>query len=68
MATSADVPALIALVNTLATEPNVLVIDPIDPAAGCHRQQLQVTMNNAVAFALYRKCGFTVEGVLMMRP
>jgi GNAT superfamily N-acetyltransferase len=138
--TAADVPALIALVNALATEPNFLFINPIDPVAGvaivkshldaiaanrneivlvaregselvglvtglrgthparrgaidiglgvlpdhrrrgigrvlmlglerwalsvgCHRLQLRVTTENAAAFALYRKCGFLVEGV-----
>jgi RimJ/RimL family protein N-acetyltransferase len=32
-------------------------------AAGCHRLQLRVTTENAAAIALYRKCGFTVEGI-----
>jgi L-phenylalanine/L-methionine N-acetyltransferase len=139
--TSGEVPALITLVNSLATEPNFLFINPIDPvngvaivrnhlatiaasateavlvahvgadlaglitgirgvhparrgavdvglgvrpdwrrrgigqtlmralerwarAAGCHRLQLRVTTDNAAAIALYRKCGFVIEGVL----
>lgn len=136
----ADAPILIALVNRLATEPNFLFINPIDPTsglelvrnhlvtiattqseavlvaregktlvglvtgirgnhaarrgvidiglgviperrgrgigyllmkglerwaitAGCHRLQLRVTIDNAAAVALYRKCGFDVEGI-----
>ncbi len=33
-------------------------------AAGIHRLQLPVVTTNAPAIALYRKCGFTVEGTL----
>jgi RimJ/RimL family protein N-acetyltransferase len=32
--------------------------------AGIHRLQLPVVVTNAPAIALYRKCGFTTEGVL----
>jgi GNAT superfamily N-acetyltransferase len=32
-------------------------------AAGCHRLQLRVITVNSAAFALYRNCGFLMEGV-----
>jgi RimJ/RimL family protein N-acetyltransferase len=136
-----DVPALIALINTLAAEQSQLFIQPVDPVdgvamlrahlaaiaasgaeivlvaregdalvglitglrgthparrgiveigigvrashrargigaalmaaverwaqdAGCHRLSLRVVTTNAPAIALYRKAGFTVEGIL----
>lgn len=64
--TAAEVPALITLVNTLATEPNFFFINPIDPVNGVAvvRNHLETIAASATEAVLVAHIGTDLAGLI----